>query len=515
MSIVELSASPASHLVATLSLTVDRPRIKRISISGYRAFPPYRPNSFEVNLGNDGKNLLLYGENGSGKTSLFKALRELFSETPNELNYSDRRNIFQQENDDSVVVQLTAGTPSEFRWETGEKHPKETEGAPFRAFAKSCLFLDYRDLLKTNFSHPAGYPNLFYLLVENILRDLPVPDVTLNELYRRMNEANPKRRTHKQMNRAQYSASRLTQALQDHLPEIVSLGNDMLGKLQPGSTFGLIPRDLKYAHPFKNFVGQTISLTACYGGKEISEPQNFLNEARLTALALSIYLAGAKVIRAGRPGILVLDDVLMGLDLENRMPLLQLLIDEFADWQILLLTHDRTWFDLAKNYTENIPLWTAKELFLVAGTDSNFSIPEIRNECDPVSRATACIIRGELNPAANYLRIAFENKLKKVCEENRIELPFKSQIKNVTAEELWRGICGRQAEREQLQQAHRAMAHPDFVPQTLISRVNMIRSTILNRLSHDGSTNITKSEVETARDTIQNFCAHTFPPKNP
>lgn len=291
MANVELSAVASTSFAATASLTATRPRIKKISISGYRAFPPYRPESFEVNLGNDGKNLLLYGENGSGKTSLFKALRELFSETPHRLDYSDRKNIFHQENDDSVVVQLTSGTPSEFRWETGEEHPKETEGVPFRTFARSCLFLDYRDLLKTNFSHPAGYPNLFFLLVENILRDLPVPDITLHQLYVAMHSANPKRRTHRQMGRAQFNASRFGQALKDCLPEIVKLGNEFLAKLQPSAAFDLIPKELKYAAPLKSFVGQTVSLTASYNEKEIGEPQNFLNEARLTALALAIYLA--------------------------------------------------------------------------------------------------------------------------------------------------------------------------------------------------------------------------------
>jgi energy-coupling factor transporter ATP-binding protein EcfA2 len=514
MANIELSAVASTSFAATASLTVNRPRIKKISISGYRAFPPYRPESFEVNLGNDGKNLLLYGENGSGKTSLFKALRELFSESPNRLDYEDRKNIFKQENDDSVVVQLTSGMPSEYRWETGEQHPKETEGVPFRTFARSCLFLDYRDLLKTNFTHPAGYPNLFFLLVQHILRDLPVPDITLHQLYVAMHSANPTRRTHKLMSRAQFSASRFGQALKDSLPEIVKIGNEFLAKLQPSATFDLVPMELKYAAPLKTFVGQTVSLTASYNGKGISEPQNFLNEAKLTALALAIYLAGAKVIRAGRPGILVLDDVLMGLDLENRIPLLRLLDEDFSDWQTILLTHDRTWFELAREFTDNKPMWKAKELFLVQGTDGSPPIPEIRDGCDPISRATAMIARGEYNPAANYLRISFENTIKRACDHCKIEVAYKRNPKKITANDLWMGLCRRQKDREALQAKHPAKNHPDFIPQNLISRVNMIRSNILNGLSHDGSTNIQKAEVEAARDTIRDLSMHPFPPSN-
>lgn len=51
-------------------------RIKKIEIQNFRAFY----GNFEIDLG--GKNLLLYGENGSGKSSLFYALK-LFLESAN------------------------------------------------------------------------------------------------------------------------------------------------------------------------------------------------------------------------------------------------------------------------------------------------------------------------------------------------------------------------------------------------------------------------------------------------
>jgi len=44
--------------------------------------------------------------------------------------------------------------------------------------------------------------------------------------------------------------------------------------------------------------------------------------------------------------ILVLDDVLVGLDFANRRPLLAVLEQHFADWQIVLLPHDRHCFEV-------------------------------------------------------------------------------------------------------------------------------------------------------------------------
>ena len=46
--------------------------ITQIEIEGFKAFP----KNFKLDLGT-GKNLLLYGENGSGKSSLYYALHVL------------------------------------------------------------------------------------------------------------------------------------------------------------------------------------------------------------------------------------------------------------------------------------------------------------------------------------------------------------------------------------------------------------------------------------------------------
>jgi energy-coupling factor transporter ATP-binding protein EcfA2 len=496
-------------------LTVDRPRIKTISISGYRAFPPYRPTSFEVKLGDAGKNLLLYGENGSGKTSIFRALRELFTDAAGTMNYEERQNAFAQETDDSIVVELTSGTPSEFRWQVGEVHPKETEGVPFRNFARSCLFLDYRDLLQTNFVHRRGPPELFQLLVQTILKDLPVPSRPLADVYQSMVGSNPYRRTARQIGIAEASAANFSEALANHLPEVVAEGNRILGKLQEGTQFELTPQPVTYIPYLKSFGGQSIPLSVTYNGFAVNEPQHFLNEARLTALALSIYLAAARIIRAGRPGILVLDDVLMGLDLENRMPLLNLLEDEFSDWQVLLLTHDHTWYELAREFTDSSGKWTAKEMHLLENQQGFAPIPEIKEGLSSLDRAAAHLAANDLTAAAVYLRAAFELRLRNTCQKYGIEIPFKKQVKEVKANDLWEGIVARQGKRSELQSREPARNHPDFISQALIQRVNMMRSTILNRLSHTNSPNFTRSEVAIARDIVQDLQIHRFPNPSP
>jgi energy-coupling factor transporter ATP-binding protein EcfA2 len=515
MATIPVSASPVSTFTATVDLTVERPRIQKISISGFRAFPPYRPKSFEVDLGNDGKNLLLYGENGSGKTSLFRALRDLCDTSDKQRTYAKHQNVFMHAEDDAIMVELTSGTPSEYRWEIGEPHPKENGGEPFQTFARSCVFLDYRDLLEISFVHRTGNPNLFKLLVGAILADLPFPDRKLSEIYHKLLESKPERLTKRSVTWAVYHSEKFSETLRNQLPEVVTEGNRLLAKLQKGTRFSLDPAAMSFSKEFRNFTGENIALSVTYNGTVVAEPQHFLNEARLTAIAISIYLAGARIIRVGRPGIIILDDVLIGLDLSNRIPLLNLLREEFGNWQILLLTHDHTWYELAKEYTEYAGGWTCKEMYLVDSHEGEAPIPEIKDGLSPLDRATAHLVANDLTAAAVYLRAAFEARLRNVCDDNGIEIPFKKQIKEVKANDLWNGILARQAKRRELQTNQPIKNHPDFISSALVQKVEMMRSTILNRLSHTDSPNFAKSEVQTARDIIEELQSHPFPKRNP
>ena len=49
-------------------------KITKIEIKNFRAFP----KDYHIDLYNAGKNLLVYGENGSGKSSLYLALKYFF-----------------------------------------------------------------------------------------------------------------------------------------------------------------------------------------------------------------------------------------------------------------------------------------------------------------------------------------------------------------------------------------------------------------------------------------------------
>jgi energy-coupling factor transporter ATP-binding protein EcfA2 len=511
-----MSASVTGRATVSATLTAVAPRIKKISLSGFRAFPPYKPNSLTIDLGGSGKNLLLYGENGSGKTSLFRSLRDLFDTSPTARDYETCRNIFHQDEDDAIAVELTSGTPFEYRWEVGEPHPKTSGGDSFQSFARRCLFLEYRDLLQTNFVHRTGAPNLFDLLVKVILPELPVPTRPLRELHEAMRAAIPHgKQTKNPVRWADERGSALREALTNHLPELIGGANRLLTLLQPRTAILLQPPvAIKYSKLTRDYDGQLVTLGVELNSKPITEPQHFLNEARLTAIALALYLAAARLTRSGRPGVMVLDDVLIGLDLSNRIPLLQLLQSEFADWQILLLTHDHTWFELAREYTRASGQWTDREMFLVEPETGGIGRPELRDGSDPLKRAEAHLRSNDLMAAAVYLRAAFEARIRGVCDDHGVPVSFKRRPQDVKADHLWTAIKQRQESRKDVQAREPAKNHPDFISAALVQKVDLMRSKILNRLSHAGAPTFERSELEGARDTLRELQSHVFPDKN-
>ena len=75
-------------------------RITKIEIKNFKAFY----GTYQVDLHKAGKNLLIYGENGSGKTSLYKAIELFFDSSENEnIDFEDYQNIF---NADKAYIKL-------------------------------------------------------------------------------------------------------------------------------------------------------------------------------------------------------------------------------------------------------------------------------------------------------------------------------------------------------------------------------------------------------------------------
>ena len=181
----------------------------------------------------------------------------------------------------------------------------------------------------------------------------------------------------------------------------------------------------------------TIKLTAdglSGQNSKVSQPHTFLNEAKLTAIALSIRLSILRTRLAGEDilKILVLDDLLISLDMSNREIVTNMLIeDEFLkDYQIIMLTHDRAFFEMAKQKFDTVVEhpWNFFEMYI--DDKGDFEKPYLQKSLNYFEKAEKHFREYDYSACANYLRKEVERikKLKVIAESSGVPIDRSMRI---------------------------------------------------------------------------------------
>lgn len=251
----------------------------------------------------------------------------------------------------------------------------------------------------------------------------------------------------------------------------------------------------------RNYDGKSVRPIVTFRALPLPAPQTFLNEARLSALALAVYFAGRQIssatLQADTPRLMVLDDVLIGLDQSNRLPVLQVLEKHFSGWQIVLLTYDRVWFEMARFHLADRKDWDTLELFEgIEPTGASRPILRPTTSVDPVvsniSTARKFYADHYYAASAVHARVAFELSLKKVCERNAIAVRFRVDQRMLTTDDLLiaveKGLTGR--------------AEAGLMAKS-IQDIKLYRKVVLNPFSHSTPINLTAVEVKGAIDAVE------------
>ena len=93
----------------------------------------------------------------------------------------------------------------------------------------------------------------------------------------------------------------------------------------------------------KELIGITIEY--CFFNKRKVQPVAYLSESHINCLGLSFFLASVKAFNK-RNKFFILDDVISGFDTTHRWRFANLLIEKFKEYQIILLTHEKGFFNL-------------------------------------------------------------------------------------------------------------------------------------------------------------------------
>ena len=471
-------------------------RITEIKLNNYRAF--YGEHT--ISLDKDGKNLMVYGENGSGKSSLFTALQNFFLSSVQRVNVEE--NIFvPASKKDTAFILLTikesaASTKTtNFELNCTNNQIISLDKTIIADANKIKGFFDYRSLLRTHIEHE-NEVDLFSILINGILKHsinrFSTKEIGSEwksihydtfEVYQSKNV---------QLRIKSYLKDKFNPGLKQLIQDIEKDTNVYMSYFGDSVKIKLDFTEVLH-HGRKNLSGNTIKLKLDFHNTHIPKHQFFLNEARLSALAISLYLASIKVNpTAGALKVLVLDDLLIGLDMSNRLPLLKILKNHFIEvpenerFQTIMTTYDKVWFELVNNYFGDTN-WKFIEIYSKRLTDEDFEIPYIKETQGYLDKAKTYLKEKDNKASAVYIRTEFERIVKSICEKKGLQVNYKTKQKEFTTEDFWEAITNQ-----------------TDIDKEIIKEIRIHRGTVMNPFSHyDLEHPEFTKELEDTIDTIE------------
>ncbi len=192
--------------------------------------------------------------------------------------------------------------------------------------------------------------------------------------------------------------------------------------------------------------------------------------------------------------ILFLDDIFIGLDIANRLPLLDILETEFSDYQIFITTYDKPWFEYAKSFLNDKKNWKTIE-FYAQTCDQGYDVPVIFDNQNLISKAEKHLQQCDYKATAVYIRSAFEKIIRSYCEKKRKKVAFKAQLKKYTTEDFWKEI-------------------KEDVTASTKENIEKYRSIVLNTFSHyNTESHEIKAELLAAIQAVKDLRHDLNPPK--
>ncbi len=431
-------------------------RITKITLDNFRAY--VYPLDIKMPAG---ENLLVYGENGSGKSSLYKALR-YFLESSVDPTKTFEINQFSGRSDGKVAVTYTevdaagnihAGTEQTYTISTNAA--QTTNAQPFIMTShRASGFLDYSQLLRVYLNN-GNRPNLFGLITE-LLGNYVAAGVDTRTI--RDFIAGIEKECHDAYHRTDLSFLQGKddfRKLKDLFPNLITKLNAEFTPMMSrnfgdmGLEIELVDAQVQFHDPdyIRNVkVKGEVYVKVKHHGKILPNYNESLNEARLSAIATCLYLSSLKLIaQTNDTRVLFLDDVFIGLDLGNRLPVLNIVKQEFSDFQRIITTYDKSWYHQAKEILSDDEAWKFYEMYEgeVSDAAGNKNVSPILVNPESYYGKACSYFSEKEHPdypaSANYLRKSFEELLqtkmfdKAIRDENFDLIPAFKLTKLVSA----------------------------------------------------------------------------------
>ncbi len=442
--------------------------IQALHINYFKFFTDNEP--IKIN----GNHVLLYGENGSGKSSIYWALYTLLEAVGKDASRLDC--YFTQGNTSSLLnlntpdanasfVKITLQDSSEYKITLGDYTIKNLPNT--QATLLGSDFINYRFMFKiADFKH-GDEMDLFNLFEKELFPYLKViksirlihqakESFDCKEIWEDLKKG--ERRIPKDAQTAinplhleqEYVTNlrRFVEELSGIIARINLEGNTLLNEQLDYKSLRF---ELQCEQEFKKYGGDgelsgkesdnPIGLPKIrlkipdYDGHTIARPQSFLNEAKWTAIGIAIRFAIVDIrkdyVDNADFQLLVLDDLLVSLDMSNRRKVLDLLLNKYArDFQLIVFTHDRAFYEKTKRQ------------IITAGQEGEWQHFEMYEDdrttpTKPFIKKTESYIENAIKHFHEFEFPAAANSLRKACEDLLDELlPLQHKL-TTEGEKIW------------------------------------------------------------------------------
>jgi len=461
--------------------------IKSLTIKGFKGFG----NEITIDFTRRAKNLVIYGENGSGKTSIMEALKVLLDSSVDKIGLEKYKNIF-SENGIEISIKTTNGKNIDLKTKIERKKDKRgndvnvlvtsTEDYDpdvktyLEAISKSTTILSYRKLMKI---YDIKTDEDFYdLFVRNIIAYYLIPPRKEKTLIQELKELEKlKKESPRAKKRIEEKENAIKAEINKIFSEIKDKWNEYIRTLTGD--------DIEVECSIEKL--GSLKFKIKWNGKDVSNIMNYLNEGRLNAVALGLFLAYYKKFNASPYKLLLLDDVVIGLDMSLRLPLLEILQKDFEDeYQIIMTTFDENWFNLMKNYLDGSK-WEFKRLIIKFTDNNGFPFIIAIESSDYLEKAREYYKKGDIPAAALYARLEFERLVTKYAKEKNLKIKFKfrKKISEIPINVIWTEV------KQNLPGAG-----------TLCKRIDTHKSILLNPSVHYDQRPKYRNEVKYAIDVV-------------
>ena len=464
--------------------------ISKLRINGFKAFPQ------ECEIDFAGMNLLMYGENGSGKSSIYYALHALLQSQNH-----DKGNIyFDKNSSESLVNKYTISTEPYIELEleggatkyrlskNGYKEFPSSSTSPLRDMNAECVFINHKFLFHAFSFRNSQYIDLFPVFIKDILPFTLTSDQHhyISQLYDKIVAGIQRKGSRvapdydKLLDKFNREVFRIVEIInyqsnihpETHVNSIYNKhfrdegDRELLIELKYENNRDHIPQPdksywLRYGYKYQQIIIANRQEERKVGTQfeilspvirmivkekkedgtwlEIEKPQTYFNEAKLTAIILSIRFSLLDLTADADGRFLALDDMLISLDMSNRAKVVKFLLGIADKYKIYLFTHDRAffnyiWHEIQSNRKSQD--WVSKRICYSKNDKMPFVLDD---QSDNLSKAKYFYQLGDYTTSALYLRKQLEQS---VGELLPYELKTRVDGGFTELQTLWKKLVG-------------------------------------------------------------------------